>query len=307
MEQNNHLEKAVYTDKILHFILGNNIARGRIIRLKDSYIDALKNHHYPHKINELLGHTAALGMLLTSSVKEEGLFTLQLQAQEEAAMRLLVAEMTGHNSYRLTARFNEEYAKSIEKAEILGDLFGQNGIMIFTSDLSKGERYQGVAGLNKETLAEAATEWLATSDQVESLLDLRTAIDEADKQGHMAFGLLIQPLATQDLSLEEQEKHKEEWQKINIFAKSLKDEEALDENLSLGEILYRLFNEIGVKLTHSDDAVFACRCSKERFMDSILNMKGENLDELAVGGIIGVKCEYCGMEYEIHLKELKEA
>lgn len=304
MQQNHFLEDAVYTDKILHFILGDNIARGRVIRLKNSYIDALKNHHYPRKINELLGHTAALGMLLTSSVKEEGLFTLQLQAQEEAAMRLIVAEMTGHNSYRLTARFDENQNKAIEKSENLTDLFGPNGLMVFTSDLSKGERYQGVAALNKTSLAEAATEWLATSDQVESWLDLRTATDETDKQGHMAFGLLIQPLATQDLSLEEQEKNREEWQKINLFAESLKNEEALNENLSLQDVLYRLFNEIGVKLTHVDEAVFACRCAKDKFKSSILNMKNENLSELATNGIIGITCEYCGQNYHIHLDEL---
>lgn len=295
------LTNAVYTDKVLHFILGDNMARGRIIRLQASYIEALKNHNYPQKINELLGHVSCLGILLTSSVKEEGLFTLQLQAQEEALLRLVVAEMTGHNSYRLTARFDESHRKEIEKSKKLADLFGKNGLMIFTSDLLKGERYQGVTPLDKENLAKAATMWLATSDQVESLIDLRTATDEKGK-GHIAFGLIIQPLAIQDLNLEDQEKSKRIWEEIRVFFQSLKDEEALNENLSLQDVLFRLFNEIGVKLTMASDIMFKCRCSKERFINSIQNMKGENIEDLADNGIISVKCEYCGKEYEITLE-----
>lgn len=298
-----NLNDAIFTDKILHFILGDNIARGRIIRLKQSYDNALKNHDYPAKVNELLGHSAALGMLLTSSVKEEGLFTLQLQAQMQAPLRLIVAEMTGHNSYRITARFDDDYREDIEKAENLTDLFGSGAVMVFTSDLSKGERYQGVAPLDKDNLAVAATDWLSASDQVESIVDLRSALDE-NGRGQLAFGLIIQPLATQDLSLENQEKHKEIWEGIHVFAQSLKDEEALDEALSLQDILYRLFNEIGVKLVGENEAVFQCRCSQERFTTSLANMEGENMEELATNGVIEVKCEYCGAEYQIKLEDI---
>ncbi len=298
-----NLNDAIFTDKILHFILGDNIARGRIIRLKQSYNNALKNHDYPAKVNELLGHSAALGMLLTSSVKEEGLFTLQLQAQMQAPLRLIVAEMTGHNSYRITARFDDDYREDIEKAENLTDLFGSGAVMVFTSDLSKGERYQGVAPLDKDNLAVAAVDWLSASDQVESIVDLRSALDE-NGRGQLAFGLIIQPLATQDLSLENQEKHKEIWEGIHVFVQSLKDEEALDEALSLQDILYRLFNEIGVKLVGENEAVFQCRCSQERFTSSLANMKGENMEALATNGIIEVKCEYCGEKYQIKLEDI---
>ncbi len=298
-----NLNDAIFTDKILHFILGDNIARGRIIRLKQSYNNALKNHDYPAKVNELLGHSAALGMLLTSSVKEEGLFTLQLQAQMQAPLRLIVAEMTGHNSYRITARFDDDYREDIEKAENLTDLFGSGAVMVFTSDLSKGERYQGVAPLDKDNLAVAAVDWLSASDQVESIVDLRSALDE-NGRGQLAFGLIIQPLATQDLSLENQEKHREIWEGIHVFVQSLKDEEALDEALSLQDILYRLFNEIGVKLVGENEAVFQCRCSQERFTSSLANMKGENMEALATNGIIEVKCEYCGEKYQIKLEDI---
>lgn len=301
MTEINDLQNPVYTDAILQFIIGNNVARGRIVRLKDSYKQALAAHHYPHRINEVLGHVATLGVMLTSSVKEKGIFTLQLQQQaENRKVRLMIAEMTAEDSFRLTARLNEDAI--IENSDTLPELFGKNAIMAFTTDYNQGERYQGLAALDKDNLAEAATDWLNNSDQVEFIVSLRSAID-SNEQGELAFGLIIQPLATQDLSIEEQHNHHEAWETIRVFAESLKDEEALDEDLSLQEILFRLFQEIGVKITQGNEVTFHCRCSKDKFLSSIKNMDNETINELADNNIIHTKCEYCGTEYDIALSE----
>ncbi|MFV0431556.1 MAG: Hsp33 family molecular chaperone HslO [Alphaproteobacteria bacterium] len=300
MSQIIDLSQPVYTDSLLQFIIGNNVARGRIVRLKKSYKQALASHHYTHRINEILGHVAALGLMLTSSVKEDGIFTLQLQRQDEnRPIRLMVAEMDAQNNFRLTARYDEDIA--IKNDASIEELFGKDAIMAFTTDYDKGERYQGLAALDKEDLALAAMDWLNNSDQVESIVSLRSAIDEHE-QGELAFGLIIQPLATQDLSLEEQGEHQEIWENISIFAQSLKDEEALDEDLALQDLLFRLFHEFGVKITQGSEVKFQCRCSKEKFISALQSM--ENIEELADDGIIKTKCEYCGQQYDISLKGL---
>lgn len=289
----------LYHDHILHFTLGDHMARGRILRLKGSFYRALENQTYPQAITKLLGETAALNILLSSASKEDGIFTLQLQGDKDTAARFLVAERHGDYHYRLTARFDEKKV-NIQGMDATNEtLFGPKAFMVFTTDFDLKERYQGIAPLDHPHLDQSATSWLKQSDQNDALVQLHSLLDENQKP-KAAFGLLLQPIATQDLTKEKQAKHQQAWEETKIFAQSLKKEEALDEELSLQEILIRLFHEQGVKLTDQKPLRFACRCSMEKVHQMINGLPMDQQKELfKESSEVSIDCEYCGKTYMI--------
>ncbi len=279
---------------LLQFILGDNAIRGRIVRLDKAYQKAMEHHDYPQKVTELLGQTIALGTMMGSNVKEEGILTLQLQGSEDSAARLMVMELFEGQQFRATARIDREKVEMQGADATLETLFGLDAIMVCTMDFKLKERYQSVASLAAQRLDAAVEQWQNSSNQIGNFTRL-----EADEK--VTFGLMLEPIATQDLSQEAQALQQEQWSDAQIFAQSLTNAEIFDENLSLESILYRLFNELGVHVVGEQDFTFACRCSEEKLIDSLKNLiqqdDGESL--FNAEGYVEVTCEYCNKSYYI--------
>ena len=79
-------------DKCVSFNLDNNAFRGRLVRLDNVLKEVFSHHKYPDNVGAAVAETTALGVMLASLMKFDGLFTLQIQG--DGPISDLVADVT---------------------------------------------------------------------------------------------------------------------------------------------------------------------------------------------------------------------
>lgn len=294
-------------DKCLSFNLDNNVFRGRIVRLNKVLDDIFAKQSYPDNVAAAVAETATLGALISSLMKYDGIFTLQMQGN--GPLSVLVADVTSSGKVRATAKYD---AKAIENAQILRKTEGQiepaphwlgQGSLIFTIDQGKNtELYQGVVDLKGKNLAECALRYFKNSEQIDTHLRLFLQKEGTSWQ---AGGILIQKMPTkggkEDIS---DEKVQELWNEDKILTDSLKQEEMFEKNLSMEDILFRLFHEHKVSVVKENEYQFGCRCNRDKLLNTLSSMKKEDIEDMAENGKINVTCNFCGQVYSFDKGEL---
>ncbi len=285
--------------------------RGRLVRLGPAIDAILKRHAYPAPVGRVVGEAAALAVLLGSSLKEEGRF--QLQTQSDGVINMLLVDFDSPSNIRALARFDEKALaqKTAEGGE--PDLLGK-GYLAFTIETGDlGSRYQGVVELGGPGLEEAARGYFLRSEQIPTLV--RLAVGESvTSEGTQwrAGGLLIQflpesedrrrqadldpgdaPPGVEKPELEEDD----EWVEAQSLASTTEDHELIDPTLSSERLLYRLFNERGVRVFEPTPLADRCRCSAEK-IDGMLRSFSVEERTAMIGddGMIGVTCEFCSVK-----------
>ena len=62
-------------------------------------------------------------------------------------------------------------------------------------------------------------------------------------------------------------------------------------------LLYRLFNERGVRVFEGNRVEDRCSCSEERVRAILRGFSAEEIDDSVEEGAIRVKCEFCSKQY----------
>jgi molecular chaperone Hsp33 len=185
------------------------------------------------------------------------------------------------------------------------------GHMAFTIDPG-GEmtRYQGVIALEGQGLEEAAHHYFERSEQIPTLV--RLAVGEIVASGGSAWragGLVVQYLpeaSGQRLKAdfdpgdapEGVAPHRipedDTWTEAKARAATTEAHELIDPTLSGERLLFRLFNERGVRVFKPTRLAAVCRCSAEG-VDAMLRSfpPHEVRDMVGDDGMIGVTCEFC--------------
>ena len=161
-------------DLALPFALQELGARGRIVRLGPAVDAILRRHDYPPPVAALLGEALALCVALASSLKYEGIFTLQMRG--DGPVRLLVVDLTSAGALRGYAQFDAARvaAMPVESANAVPRLLGR-GHMVFTVDQGADtERYQGIVALEGAGLSDCAHHYFRQSEQLATGIKLTT-------------------------------------------------------------------------------------------------------------------------------------
>ena len=170
------------TDFIRPFMLSDGLFRGIITRTGGIMQEINKRKEYPEPVALLLSEAITLTALLSSALKYEGVFTLQIKG--DGAVKTLVVDETSDGGIRAYARFEEEELdkvapESIKNRGSVPALLG-GGYMVFTMDNSDGsERYQGMVELEGSTLAECAHKYFQQSEQIETAIKIAVAAPHA--------------------------------------------------------------------------------------------------------------------------------
>lgn len=293
-------------DTGISFNLDNNIFRGRIVRLDNVMREVFSRVQYPDNVAAAVAETAALGALIASLMKFDGIFTLQLQGN--GPISVLVADVTSAGKIRATAKYD---AKAIENAQVLRKTEGQieptphwleNGNLIFTIDQGKNtELYQGVVDLQGKNLEECALRYFKNSEQIDTYLHLYL-----QKKGDVwqSAGILIQKMPQKGGNeiVADDDSLKELWKENKILLDSLKSEEIF--NLDLQEVLFRLFHEHQVRVNKEQKYTFGCRCNREKLQQTLSSMKPEDIADMVENGKITATCNFCGEVYAFDKGEL---
>lgn len=267
-------------DCLHRFIFDDTDIRGEIVGLDKSLKEINDIHHYPAPIATLLGQFLAAASLLSSTLKFDGILTIQ--ARGDGDLPLIMAEVSHQKKIRGIAQFNQEVTLTDRS---LADLIGQ-GVLSIIIDPNKGERYQGIVPLEKEHLAQCLEDYFQQSEQLPTRLWLTS-------NGQKASGLMLQRLPQQIAS---DEVNNDTWETQVHLASTTRDEELLE--LSHETLLTRLFHEIGVRVFDPAPIQFGCSCSKARSSKALKYLEQSELNAIIKEeGNITVDCHFCGYQY----------
>ena len=296
-------------DIVLPYTVESLSTRGRLVRLGPAIDAILKRHAYPEPIAKLVGEAAALAVLLGSTLKLEGRF--QLQTKSSGPVQMLVVDFDAPSNLRALARFDAAALSRHLDEGGEGDLLGE-GHLAFTIDPGGDmSRYQGVVALEGQGLEAAAHSYFERSEQIPTLVRLAVGQvvtpsgaewrsggllaqflpDAPERMRHADFDPGDAPEGVEPPAAPDED---DEWVEAKSRAATTEDHELIDPTLSSERLLFRLFNERGVRVSEPTPLADVCRCSAER-IDAMLQSFSPQERQAMVGddGMIGVTCEFC--------------
>ena len=304
-------------DSILPFEVAALDLRGRIVRLGPMLDDILARHDYPSPVAKLLGEAIVLTVLLGSSLKFDGRFILQTQA--DGPVRMLVVDYMSPGKVRACARFDESrVAAAIASQEAsAGNLLGRGHLAMTIDQGPDMSRYQGLVALAGGDLEDAAHEYFLRSEQIPTRVRLAVAEELRASSGGprhrwRAGGMLLQFLPKKaermrglDLDAgdapEGMAPHVVPADEAGVEGRSLiatvDDIELIDEDLSSERLLYRLFHERGVRVFRSRPLHAECSCSRDNVAAMLRSFSKDDRDHMVENGMISVTCEFCNSQY----------
>ncbi len=301
-------------DVAVPFTLDRLGCRGRAVRLSDAFHQIVTAHDYPAPVARVLGEAVLLTALMGSSLKFEGRFILQ--SQTDGAVNMIVVDLDAPDGLRGYARFDADAIENAIKAKQTdtASLLGKGSLAMTVDQGPNTERYQGIVEITGVGFETAAHRYFGQSEQI--LTAVRLAVAEHSIKGEAtprwrAGGMMVQflprtggqPVADlpggDDPEIEERPiNDPDNWLEAKSLFSTLSDAELVDPELSAERLLFRLFNEKGVRVFEPLALVARCSCSADRTEAMLMaNFSEEEREAMAVEGEIEVKCEFCSAAY----------
>ena len=301
-EQIQGAARAANLDVAVGFTLPLRSARGRIVRVGPLLDQVLSAHDYPAPIARILSEALTLTALLGATLKDAG-GQLTMQAQTESGVIDLMVCDYKAGELRGYVRFDSDRLADIPAVPALQALFGKGYLAITFDQAVSGERYQGIVPLEGSSLADAAQNFFAQSEQIPSLV--RLAVNDT---GHIAGGILVQHLPEGEEGRERLHTRLDhpEWEHVRILASTIKGHELSNQELPLEELLWRLFHEEEeIRVLSTVGLTKGCRCNFEHIRGVIGRFSDEDRQEMVDDdGFISVDCEFCSRVFPISLTDL---
>lgn len=294
-------------DQVTVFQLENQPVRGRAVKLGAALDKALNpggKSRYPDAIAKLLGDSMMVGALVAQSLKFDGRLVVQCHGTNDGAISLLIADCTTDGHIRGYARWDEDKLKEIEldSKNPGADILLGGGTFSMTIDQGADmDQYQGIAAIEGESLSSCAEHYFNQSEQIPTRIQLACgqSIDETGAHW-VGAGMMIQKIADD----EAREDATPPWETAQQLFATLTDAELIDPEVSTDTLLYRLFNEYGVRVVERHDVEAKCRCSRDRLLDTLKSFEASALGDMAEDGVISANCEFCATEYKFPVKDI---
>ena len=300
-------------DLIQPFLIDHSHIRGQLVRLESVAHTIIEQHRYPKPASKLLAEMLVLAAMLSSNLKSDGILTIQ--AKGDGPIRFIVVDATSGGDlrgYAEMAKGGKTTLSRMGKTRVaegkLADFLGKGYLAITLDHGDENSRYQGIVELAGTTLADALSDYFTQSQQVEMSVKLAVSPPDGASGTWRAAGIMMERVPTEGGTIgEEQEKQEkrrkksksgeetseEQWQRNNLFLKSVKNAELLSGELSSWDLLTRLFNEDGVWAYPPKILQARCRCSREKIERVLGTIPESELEEMFVGKKISVHCQFC--------------
>ena len=296
-------------DHVVPFQVEGLDVRGRAVQLGPLLDAILARHDYPAPVARLLAEAVVLTVLIGTSLKFEGKFTVQTKS--DGPVDLLVADFSTPQDVRAYARFDEEAiaaaikAGATEPEQLLG-----KGVLAFTIDQGRfSQPYQGIVPLDGSSLEEIAGVYFRQSEQIPTRVRLSAAElfdrDAGGKPRHRwrAGGLIAQflPEAPERMRQPDlhggdgdtgQYGHREDdaWTEARSLVDTIDADELTDPQVGTERLLYRLFHERGVRVYAPQAVLDRCSCSREKLKSVLQGFTAEEIEASQEDGAIAVTC-----------------
>src|SRR6202051_3471818 len=177
-------------------------------------------------------------------------------------------------------------------------------------------RYQGLVALEGVSLEDAAHEYFLRSEQIPTRVRLAVGEEwrggEGPKHHWRAGGLLLQflpqaperarqpdlhPGDAPESSVIHPVKEDDAWVEGQSLMSTVEDIELIDPDLSGERLLYRLFHERGVRVSHPLHLRAQCSCSREAVSSMLQSFSPQDRADMVKDGKVVVTCEFCSSVY----------
>lgn len=278
------------TDTLKKFLLADRSVRVGSVQLHDTWQHCLAHHDYHPAVQNLLGELVAAATLLASSLKFDG--SLLLQIQGTGPIRLLVVECRADMSLRTTVKLSSLPIHPDQHT--LTDLINPDGLGRFVVILNPPEGstdrvpYQGVIGLEGQSVAQVLEFYMQQSEQLQTRLWL--ACDPMQ-----SVGLLIQKMPS-DGGHNAPQTHAESWSEAVHLCETLTRADLL--TLDQDTRIHRLFWQTPVMNLEDQAVTWRCGCTRGRVISMLQSLGQVEVESIcAEQGRVTVSCEFCGTPY----------
>lgn len=288
-----------FLDQTLIFSIPDKHCRGRAVRLGPVLDEILSAHAYPATIRDLLAEAVCLTAMMGSLLKDEE-SQVTLQAQTEAGVVNLLACDYKNGALRGYVQFDHEQLALQPLSPSLMALFGKGYLAITFDQPEPRGRNQGIVPLEGSSLTEAVENYFVQSEQLPTLIRVSTEEEDGKLVGG---GLLAQHLPEGEEGKERLHVRMDhpEWEHVEIMGGSVSTEELVNKELSLENILWRLFSEQDeVRVLSGKPCVKGCRCSEDHIRDVIARFPAEDKrDMIDETGNISIDCAFCSKKFTV--------
>ncbi|MGC6485207.1 MAG: Hsp33 family molecular chaperone HslO [Candidatus Puniceispirillales bacterium] len=270
------------------------VLMGRFVRVDDVASTILGRHDYPLSVAELCAETVALAACLASTMDYDGVFTLQ--ASGDGPVKTLFADVTSQGAVRAYSSHDENMTNtSLGAPAAIISLMG-SGYLAFTVDQGEQGRYQGIVPIEAPDLRSVSMRYFRDSEQIDTALIIAARPD--GNAGWQASALLLQRIPETGGSGKPGQGDADLWHTACALMATCTREEMLDPRLSPEDLLYRLFNELDVRVQPFRPLKDECRCSPERVERMLAALPDDEKHSLSDDGHrIMISCEFCKKEH----------
>ncbi|MFC3163114.1 Hsp33 family molecular chaperone [Ciceribacter thiooxidans] len=312
-------------DRVVPFQVEGLDVRGRAVQLGPLVNTILARHDYPAPVARLLAEAMVLTVLIGTSLKFQGKFTVQTKSN--GPVDLLVVDFSTPEDVRAYARFDEDALKTaVEEDRTSPEALLGEGVLAFTIDQgSFMQPYQGIVPLDGTSLEEIAGVYFRQSEQIPTRVRLGVAeFFDRDEEGHprrgwRAGGLIAQFLPEAPERMRQPDLHggdgddgeyvfseDDAWSEAQVLVDTVDADELTDPQIGIERLLFRLFHERGVRVYQPQPVFDRCSCSREKIKGVLKSFSDEEIEESQEDGAITVTCEFCSTTYRYEAAEVRE-
>lgn len=279
----------------LHFPQAN--ARGVVASLDRSIRDALQHYEIPNSVRGILSEMAMGAVLLAGLIRKPGTTMIQL-ANPNAPLSVCCVQVFENMNFRIYIRMHQDHTitDSMSFTRIVNpDGMTQCSFIFAEPQCKPADMPQSVIPMTGNSMSECITSYFEQNDAIPGFMKI---VQKGDK----VAGILLQTLPDNGGVLPENY-DPDGWNRIQIFAQSVKDEELLD--LTAEEVAVRLFWQERPTILEQLDPQFQCNCSLERFRSIAREHRDDVLAQAQRTGSVTISCNFCGNAHTWTKEEIR--
>lgn len=286
-------QNLVTEDIVVPFIIDAPSLPGSAVRVSSVLNEILGSHNYPDSVSSILAELLMLTAMLGASGEPKNVVTIQIQSGD-GPVSFMVADFVTDGSLRGFAKYDSERIGQYNTdTHSVSDFFGHKAIMVVTLDSGNDNMHQAVIEVTGSTISECFEEYFRSSEDMSVTIKSSVAKDK-EQDTWVAGSIIVQNIKNiRVVDAEKEAEDAESWNRAATLLATVTDDELVNTQLTLYDLLYRLFNEDGVRVVDPKNLHKGCRCNREKICQMLQNMSSSDREYMKVDGKIQVNCEFC--------------
>lgn len=292
MKSNEELKKELkLRDRVVRVLVKDKQIRAIAIKNTQTAITAQKNHNLEFVPATLLAKLLAATSMVASTLKGEERVSVETNSNgfitKLFAEALKVGEVRGY----------AVQSQDIDLSEVTTNDFLGVGLLTISKVLyNKAEPVTGIIELRTGDIATDMAYYFTQSEQIPTSVILDVHVDESGNIKHSG-GIMVQalPEASDD--------------DLAIIVENLQNLSRLSEFLDKDKTPEEIIAEVlpfEYELMDSTQVDFCCRCSKDKFINSLVTFPHKMIVEMEKNGENELVCQYCNKHYHLDKQDFEK-